>query len=89
MPVAYPPAPPPPPPVPSSDEPRLSKIEDLLAAQQGNLARLLREQAAANDGAETKHLFAVTSEYNKFVRELTRSLKQEKRHGKEQKEKLS
>lgn len=80
-PATYPqhaPPPPQPPPVPTSEGLRLSKIEDLLAAQQDSLARFLHEHSGAHDSAQTKSLSAMMSEYNKIIRDLTRSFKQEK-----------
>jgi hypothetical protein len=71
-----------PPPMPVSDNPRLSKIEDLLANHQGNLAQLLREQreaTVAKNEAETKNLSATTSRYEKIAQELGHALENEQR----------
>ena len=83
MPRAPPPptAPLPPPPVPhaeSSNDPRLSKIETLLASHQERLAQMNDSKVSESLETAVKHLLSTPTEYNETIRELARSLGQQK-----------
>ncbi|UPX13826.1 uncharacterized protein EKO05_0004325 [Ascochyta rabiei] len=60
-----------------TDDPRLSRIESLLAAQQDNLARLGQTQANLNEAVETKQMSTVPEQYSRVIQGLEQLLVQQ------------
>ena len=76
--IPHPPPPPPGPHAESMNDPRISRIEELLASQQDCLAQIKDNKTPVGEETTAKHLWTATSECNKTIRELARSLGQQK-----------
>lgn len=61
-----------------TDDPRLSRIESLLTAQQDNIAQMKQARVRENGGAEAKYMSNVSEEYGKIIEGLEKLLTQQR-----------